>query len=68
MLKEILPNMKSYNREHLVKDVIGELYMAHGAIQDILALQKLVNSVPLDQNTVNKYSFSYDRAVLAYNV
>jgi hypothetical protein len=49
MLKEILPNMKSYKREHLVKDVIGELYMAHGAIQDILALQKLVNSVPLDQ-------------------
>ena len=30
--------MKSYKREHLVKDVIGELYMAHGAIQDILAL------------------------------
>ncbi|XP_052212334.1 protein PML-like isoform X3 [Dreissena polymorpha] len=68
LLKEILPNMKSYKQENLVKDVIGESYMAHGALQDVLALQKLVNSVPLDQNIVNKYSFSYERAILAYNV
>ncbi len=68
MLKELIPNMKSYKQENLVKDVIGESYMAHGALQDVLALQKLVNFVALDQNIVNKYSFSYDRAVLAYNV
>ncbi|KAH3810645.1 hypothetical protein DPMN_139041 [Dreissena polymorpha] len=59
--------MKSYKQDNLV-DVIGESDMAHGALQGVLALQKLVNSVPFDQNIVNKYSFSYERAVLAYNV
>ena len=68
LFKKCFPNMKSYKQEELVKALIGESYMAHCALHDVVALQKLMKSANLEQTDMNKSAFSLERAIKAYDI
>ncbi|XP_033734850.1 uncharacterized protein LOC117323633 [Pecten maximus] len=66
LFRIIHPSQKSYTQESLVESLLGEKYRAHDALQDVVALQKLVRSVDIDQEARLKASFSVEDVMDSY--
>ena len=52
------PDQSSYAQVALVKDLTGENYDAHDALQDVVSLQKLVNHVNIETHLKKNASFT----------
>ncbi|XP_065925337.1 uncharacterized protein [Magallana gigas] len=52
------PNLTSYSQQSLVARLLGCTYGAHDALEDILALQKLVDKVDLSDGKYKNATFS----------
>ncbi|XP_065944826.1 uncharacterized protein [Magallana gigas] len=52
------PNLTSYSQQSLVARLLGCTYGAHNALEDILALQKLVDKVDLSDGKYKNATFS----------
>ena len=57
VFRHLLPNESCHKQESLVQSVLQENYSAHDAMEDVLYLQKLWNSVVEDTHIVFLYSF-----------
>lgn len=59
LFKHIFPNMPNYKQETIVHAVLKEHYTAHDALQDVMSLQKVMNSLNLSTADLINYSFTY---------
>ncbi|XP_069116575.1 uncharacterized protein [Argopecten irradians] len=66
LFRIIHPSQKSYTQEYLVETLLGQKYKAHDALQDVVALQKLVRSVDFDNEARQKASFSIKDVMDSY--
>ncbi|XP_062588881.1 uncharacterized protein LOC134250534 isoform X2 [Saccostrea cucullata] len=68
LFKVFDPNVSSFSLPNLYKHYIGETYKAHDALEDVLALQKLVISVGVDLDDPKYFSssFTFSNAVDSY--
>ncbi|CAL4180315.1 unnamed protein product [Meganyctiphanes norvegica] len=56
--KETFPEELSYKQENLVKNILGENYNAHNAIEDVLSLKKLIEKSNSSLSELEKFTFS----------
>ncbi|XP_063602867.1 uncharacterized protein LOC134778865 [Penaeus indicus] len=68
LFRKLFPRRKSHTLGNLHKSLIGGKFAAHNALEDTLALQRLVEKVSPDPETMANYTFDveYVEAALAY--
>lgn len=53
-------NQKSFAQQNLLKNIMGVTYDAHDALEDVVALQKLVDFVHIEKKPMQKASFTVE--------
>lgn len=63
VFRDALPGRPSYKLQTLVKETMGMTYDAHSALEDVMALQKLVTHHKISDTVMLKHSFETDFVV-----
>lgn len=63
LFRVIYPGLQSYSQESLVRSITCENYSAHNALDDVVALRKLVCFVDVDDEARKKASFTVEEVM-----